>query len=163
MGEPGGVLNKEARTEAERIFGVPSAEAEDASTEAAGSQRLQTTEAAEEQRLQVAEAAGSQRLQTTEAAGSQRLQATEAARSQRLQGTEAADLQRLQTVEAAGPHDQADPNAEKSRKPFRPGKEIGGVKKERKISEEVVQELLKFRRSQFVFSAEFENLEDALS
>ena len=109
------------------------------------SQRLQSTEAVRLQRLRSAEADRLQRLQSTEADGLQRPQSAEDAEVQRLRGTEAEDLQKSRLSSSGDTRE------------FKVASGGGSG-----MSEMVVQELLQFNKSQFVFSSAFPDLESAL-
>ena len=102
-----------------------------------------------------------QGMQSTEAAGSEAFGA-EAERPQRTQGTEVADSRSTAGAAVGVQSSQFDaPKATKEKEKCRP-RGVRGDKGQQKLKEEVVQELKKFDKSQFVFNTDFKDLESAL-
>ena len=102
-----------------------------------------------------------QSMQSTEAAGSEAFGA-EAEGPQRTQSTEVADSQSTAGAAVGVQSSQFDaPEATKEKEKCRP-RGVRGDKGQQKLKEEVVQELKKFDKSQFVFNTDFKDLESAL-
>ncbi len=125
-------------------------------------QRSQNAEAAAQQRLQTTEDEVQRRLQTTEDEVQQRLQATEDEAQQKSLVERKRAPQRL-LVDEVGPAQSVQGNGSSG------GGHDGPAASPRyfgragaKLDEAVVQELLKFDKSQFVFSPCFPDLEAAL-